>query len=496
MLALVVDSSSALTREEARRLGATLVPMTYAVDGVPREEGFLGENAGCDELLAEGRITGTAGVPTERFVPIFRELTARGDDVLCITLSAKLSSTCLHAREAADLVRSELRRQAGATSREANSAARARTKGLPRIAVLDSQSGIGGVENLARHARRMADEGVGFDEMLARLEELRGRQGLCFTVPSTDALRASGRMAMVPLSVNTLLNRYPVLTMKGGAINHVGTARGTAALARDMVACIPADAVPDFVITHFGTRGSTTVELLHAVKQTSPQAKVRVKEGGPVLSYILGSGAVSITWDAEETAPTANTDDPWSVIAYDELPPEAVAIRTAVFMEEQGFQDEFDAIDDDAAHLANTDDPWSVIAYDELPPEAVAIRTAVFMEEQGFQDEFDAIDDDAAHLVGFMGDKPAACARVYWNEERGCYVVGRIAVDRELRGHSLGARILQAAEDLIAARGGSRSELCAQERASGFYEKQGYVSCGEGYLDEGCPHIWMTKELG
>lgn len=449
MLALVVDSSSALTREEARRLGATLVPMTYAVDGVPREEGFLGENAGCDELLAEGRITGTAGVPTERFVPIFRELTARGDDVLCITLSAKLSSTCLHAREAADLVRSELRRQAGATSREANSAARARTKGLPRIAVLDSQSGIGGVENLARHARRMADEGVGFDEMLARLEELRGRQGLCFTVPSTDALRASGRMAMVPLSVNTLLNRYPVLTMKGGAINHVGTARGTAALARDMVACIPADAVPDFVITHFGTRGSTTVELLHAVKQTSPQAKVRVKEGGPVLSYILGSGAVSITWDAEETAPTANTDD-----------------------------------------------PWSVIAYDELPPEAVAIRTAVFMEEQGFQDEFDAIDDDAAHLVGFMGDKPAACARVYWNEERGCYVVGRIAVDRELRGHSLGARILQAAEDLIAARGGSRSELCAQERASGFYEKQGYVSCGEGYLDEGCPHIWMTKELG
>ncbi len=449
MLALVVDSSSALTREEARQLGAAFVPMTYQIDGTSQDEGFMGENGDYAELLAEGRIGGTAGIPTERFVPVFRELAARGDDVLCITLSAKLSSTCLHAREAADQVRSELRRQAGATSREANSAARARTKGLPRIAVLDSQSGIGGVENLARHARRLADEEVGFDEMLARLEELRSRQGLCFTVPSTDALRASGRMAMVPLSVNTLLNRYPVLTMKGGAINHVGTARGTSALARDMVACIPADAMADFVITHFGTRGTATVELLRAAKQAFPQAKVRVKEGGPVLSYILGSGAVSITWDAEAPTPTPSDDD-----------------------------------------------PWSVTVYDELPAEAVAIRTAVFMDEQGFQDEFDAIDDDAAHLVGFMGEKPAACARVYWNEQRGCYVVGRIAVDRELRGQSLGARILQAAEDLIAARGGSRSELSAQERASGFYEKQGYASCGEGYLDEGCPHIWMTKELG
>ncbi len=451
MLALVVDSTSALTREEARQLGAALVPMTYLVDGVSRDEGFMGENGDCAELLAEGRIGGTVGVPADRFAPVFRELTACGDDVLCITLSAKLSSTCLHAREAADQVRSELRRQAGATSREANSAARARTKGLPRIAVLDSQSGIGGVENLARHARELADEGLGFDEVLGRLEELRNRQGLCFSVPSTDALRASGRMAMVPLSVNTLLNRYPVLTMKGGAINHVGTARGVAALAREMVACIPDDAEPDFVITHFGARGAATVELLRAVKQAFPQAKVRIKEGGPVLSYILGSGAVSITWDVEE--------------------------KPAQSAEEGA-------------------DTWSVTVYDELPPEAIAIRTAVFMEEQGFEDEFDAIDDDSAHLVGFVGEKPAACARVYWNEQRGCYVVGRIAVDRELRGQSLGARILRAAEELVSARGGTRCELSAQERASGFYEKQGYASYGEGYLDEGCPHIWMTKELG
>lgn len=442
MLALVVDSSAALTREEARQLGVELVSMSYTVDGAVRDEGFLGENGDYAELIAAGRVSGTTGVPTERFVPIFRELVERGDDVLCITLSSKLSSTCRHAREAADLVRSELRREAGATSREANSAARARTAGLPRIAVLDSQSGIGGVEGLTREARRLADEGIGFDELLRRLEEFRDRQGICFSVPSTDALRASGRMAMVPLSVNTLLNRFPVLTVEKGAIVHAGTARGLAALAREMVARVPEGAT-SLIITHFGARGMATVELLRAAKEAFPQTRIRVKEGGPVLSYILGAGAVSMTWDGP----------------------------------------------------ACSDDGWHVAIYEELPPEAAAIRTAVFVEEQGFRDEFDETDSVATHLVGFVGAEPAACARVYWSDERGCYVVGRIAVSREMRGQSLGARILRAAEECAVARGGTRCELSAQERARGFYEKQGYAVCGEAHLDEGCPHVWMGKEL-
>ena len=39
--------------------------------------------------------------------------------------------------------------------------------------------------------------------------------------------------------------------------------------------------------------------------------------------------------------------------------------------------------------------------YDALPPEAAAIRQAVFVEEQGFQEEFDAIDRHALHPVSY-----------------------------------------------------------------------------------------------
>ena len=44
--------------------------------------------------------------------------------------------------------------------------------------------------------------------------------------------------------------------------------------------------------------------------------------------------------------------------------------------------------------------------YDALPPEAAAIRQAVFVEEQGFQEEFDAIDRHALHLLLFADGRP------------------------------------------------------------------------------------------
>ncbi len=298
MLALVVDSSCAITRDEARRLGCEMIPMTYTADGRVCEETFMGENGDVAALLAAGRITGTEGVSAASFAAVFRRLSARGDDVVCITISSRLSSTYRHACEAADIVRGELGRNTD----------RSPIDGLPRIAVIDSQTGVGGTEFIVRHARRLADEGCSFDELICGLEAYRSRQGTCFSVPDTDSLRASGRLAMVPMSVSTVLNRFPILTMCDGAVAHVGTARGNAALARAMVERVPAE-THHVVITHYGSRGPATAELLRAAKAALPDAQIRVKEGGPILSYVLGPGAVSITWDEDEPAEEAKADE-------------------------------------------------------------------------------------------------------------------------------------------------------------------------------------------
>ena len=41
----------------------------------------------------------------------------------------------------------------------------------------------------------------------------------------------------------------------------------------------------------------------------------------------------------------------------------------------------------------------NILIYDTLPDEAAEIRRAVFVEEQGFHNEFDEIDKRAKHIV-------------------------------------------------------------------------------------------------
>lgn len=133
--------------------------------------------------------------------------------------------------------------------------------------------------------------------------------------------------------------------------------------------------------------------------------------------------------------------------------------------------------------------------FKKLPEEAKIIRTKVFMEEQGFEKEFDEKDSISIHIVLFDVSNPVATCRIYYSEERQCYVIGRIAVLRDYRGMNAGSKLLNVAEKEIRSRNGDIAELSAQLRASTFYEKNGYYSLEDIHIDEGCPHVWMRKEL-
>lgn len=133
--------------------------------------------------------------------------------------------------------------------------------------------------------------------------------------------------------------------------------------------------------------------------------------------------------------------------------------------------------------------------YNKLPDDAEMIRKKVFMEEQGFKNEFDDWDSISTHIVIYEEDKPIATCRIYLSEKRNCYILGRIAVISEFRGRDYGSMLLKAAEDSISDLGGGIIELLAQVRASIFYAKNGYDSLEEYVDDEGCPHVWMRKEI-
>lgn len=130
---------------------------------------------------------------------------------------------------------------------------------------------------------------------------------------------------------------------------------------------------------------------------------------------------------------------------------------------------------------------------DHITDEIKQIREDVFMKEQGFEAEFDAIDETAKFVLLSIDGKAVGTCRYFPGEEPSDAHIGRMAVRKLYRGQGLGAKIMLAAENGIRRDGFRSCSLSAQVQARPFYETLGYVAEGEEYLDEGCPHIMMRK---
>ena len=132
--------------------------------------------------------------------------------------------------------------------------------------------------------------------------------------------------------------------------------------------------------------------------------------------------------------------------------------------------------------------------FHQLPEDAANIRIEVFVDEQGFNEEFDSDDNGAIHFVGYIDDIAVATCRVLAQGEEN-YLIGRIAVKKLFRGKGLGSLIVKTAEEHIKSIGGKTIRIHSQLRAADFYEKIGYGKTGEFDEEEGCPHCMMVKHF-
>ena len=134
--------------------------------------------------------------------------------------------------------------------------------------------------------------------------------------------------------------------------------------------------------------------------------------------------------------------------------------------------------------------------YHDLPEAAMTVRQTVFVEEQGFVDEYDEKDPVATHFVLFDDDLlPVATCRVFPENGTKNYYLGRLAVMKPYRGKGIGARMLREAENYLREVDCQASLLHSQSTAEGFYAACGYEPTGQYDEEQGCPHVWMKKEI-
>ena len=125
-----------------------------------------------------------------------------------------------------------------------------------------------------------------------------------------------------------------------------------------------------------------------------------------------------------------------------------------------------------------------------------ALRMAVFIEEQGVPEELeiDALDALAYHAVACVDDAIIGTGRLLVLPG-GDALIGRMAVQIDVRRIGVGGHVLQFLEAAAVKLGVSEVIVHAQTYVSEFYSRAGYNTEGEPFDEAGIQHLIMRKTL-
>jgi len=125
------------------------------------------------------------------------------------------------------------------------------------------------------------------------------------------------------------------------------------------------------------------------------------------------------------------------------------------------------------------------------------LRSEVFVVEQDcvYQD-IDYKDQKALHILGYKDEKLVAYTRLFKGGDYFEYAsIGRVVVREAVRKFGYGHDIIRASISAIFEEyGETKIKISAQTYLKNFYETHGFYQIGEGYLEDGIPHIAMLKE--
>lgn len=128
-------------------------------------------------------------------------------------------------------------------------------------------------------------------------------------------------------------------------------------------------------------------------------------------------------------------------------------------------------------------------------PEILALRRAVFVDEQGVPEalEFDGTDGGRTHWL--LREDGVAVATLRTRIAGRAVEIGRVATARAARGRGHGARLMGEAMAQARRLGACRAVLSAQVAAISWYGRLGFEAEGPVHDDAGIPHRAMHAVL-
>ena len=282
-VAIVTDSTACLTKEMAAQYGIEVVPLTFYSGGkVYKDWVDVTPDEAYKLFLKDPESFKTSAVLPGDCLKAYRKASKQGKDILCITLSSKLSAVHDVAQGAKEQIKSE----------------------LPHISieVLDSQIATAAEGFIALAAARAAEEGKSLTEVVKTAEEVREKVNLVAFLDTVRYVYRSGRIPKVAAMAGSMLNIKPIFTFSSGVPRFMGAVRngkrGTERLLkamREKVGLSPTHVAVMHVYASDEAEG-----LKERVSSEFDCVELWVTEFSPVMGYACGTGTLGLAFYKED----------------------------------------------------------------------------------------------------------------------------------------------------------------------------------------------------
>ncbi|MBN2841268.1 MAG: DegV family protein [Coriobacteriia bacterium] len=202
---ILTDSASSLAQDDIARFGIDVIPLRMVENGVSTPDTEVDLHAFYRRLPTLRPVPTTSAPSPAEFAEAFAREVERGEDVVAVLISSKLSSTFEAAESGAAMVREQ----------HPNA----------RIELIDSESNSMQEGFAVLAAAECEQAGGSFDECAAAARATLPRTRFLFAPASLDYLARGGRISGARRLLGSMLKITPILTAVDGNTAVAGTVR-------------------------------------------------------------------------------------------------------------------------------------------------------------------------------------------------------------------------------------------------------------------------------
>lgn len=216
-VAVVTDSNSGITQDRAKKLGITVIPMPFFINGTCYYEDVNLSQKDFYRLLTDDSVSVSTSQPSPGEVTdLWKRLLKDYDEIVHIPMSSGLSASCGTALSLADDFEGKVQ-----------------VVNNHRISVTQYQSVLDAIA--------MANAGYSADSIRRRLEDEKQESSIYIMVDTLKYLKKGGRVPPAAAMIGTVLKIKPVLQIQGDKLDAFAKSRGVKSAKKVMLEAMHRD---------------------------------------------------------------------------------------------------------------------------------------------------------------------------------------------------------------------------------------------------------------